>query len=684
MRRALFFAVLGLSVCGSSPVASADRLGDLRRQLQARAAEEQIQAVQAVGELGPLAAALVPDLIPLLDHAALVVRHEAVIALGEIGSAAEEAVPALVRLLQGDSVILKHSALQTLRQIGPAAKSAWPHVERFLAAEERLLSVPAAAACLTIEGSASPQGTRAIRILVEALGDERAHIRTDAAQALAWAGAAAVEPLSRVLRSKAASDPTRIVACEALALIGPEAQLATPALIALGTSSNTEVLVAVAEALGSISAEDPSALTLLSQLAKHSEPRVRAAAVSAIGAFGEKASAQVGLLAESLRDEQVLVRQAAAEALAVLGPAAREAIPALDAALADAQGTVTIRAAEALVQIGSAAVPVVVKRLRDASYAPLALEILRRMGPEATSATSDLVRLLAEPGMLPLQEICLTLSAIQPDPQTAGPALIKLARDAADRTVQAAAIYALGRIEDRQALNVVTQAVESEEPLVRLAAAWALVQFDPHNPDYVKIAVPRLTAALERPEPRIRLQAARTLGRLGAAARTAIPALQKRVAEDPELEVRIAAAAALAESGADAAPCVPCLLELFNEPQADARRTVLYALGRIGPPAREAIPLLRREVQQGPAADRALAAWALLQVQPDQKYLEEALPPLLKALPREQPEAVVEMVQVLGRVGKGRADVRAALEALLTAEERQVRDAARAALEQLR
>lgn len=684
MRRALFVALWGLSVCSSTAVASADRLADLRRQLQSPATEEQIQAVQAIGELGPLAAALVPDLIPLLDHAPLVVRHEAVLALGEIGSAAEEAVPALVRLLQGDSVILKHSALQTLRQIGPAAKSAWPQIERFLASEDRLLSVPAAAACLTIEGAASPQGPQAIRILVEALGDERAHIRTDAAQALAGVGAAAVEPLSRVLRSRTATNTTRIVACEALARIGPEAQMATPALLALGTSPNAEVLVAVAEALATVGVEDPMALTLLSQLAKHSEPRVRVAAVSALGAFGEKASAHVGLLTELLRDEQVLVRQAAAEALALLGPAAREAVPALDAALADAQGTVTIRAAEALAQIGSAAVPAVVKRLREASYAPLALEILRRMGPEATSATAELVRLLAEPGMLPLQEICLTLSAIHPDPQMAGPALIKLARDAAESTVRAAAIYALGRIEDRQALNVVTQAVESDDPLVRLAATWALVQLDPQNPDYVKNAVPRLTAALERPEPRIRLQAARTLGQLGAAARAAIPALQKRVAEDPELEVRIAAAAALAESGADAAPCVPCLLELFNEPHADARRTVLYALGRIGPLAREAIPLLRREIQQGPAADRALAAWALLQVQPDQKYLEEALPPLLKALPREQPEAVVQMVQVLSRVGQGRADVRATLEALLTADDAQIRDAARAALEQLR
>ncbi len=60
-------------------------------------------AAMALGEIGPQAAAAVPNLTKLLQHPDAEVRMEALVALGEIGAAARPLADQINQILQQDS-----------------------------------------------------------------------------------------------------------------------------------------------------------------------------------------------------------------------------------------------------------------------------------------------------------------------------------------------------------------------------------------------------------------------------------------------------------------------------------------------------------------------------------------------------------------------------------------------------
>jgi transglutaminase-like putative cysteine protease len=72
-------------------------------------------------------------------------------------------------------------------------------------------------------------------------------------------------------------------------------------------------------------------------------------------------------------------------------------------------------------------------------------------------------------------------------------------------------------------------------------------------------AVPALVSALSDPDPKVRLQAARALARIGPPARDAVPALT-RALDDTDLAVRANAARALGQIGPNASSAVPDLI----------------------------------------------------------------------------------------------------------------------------
>ena len=100
--------------------------------------------------------------------------------------------------------------------------------------------------------------------------------------------------------------------------------------------------------------------------------------------------------------------------------------------------------------------------------------------------------------------------------------------------------------------------------MLGLTSIWALLQLEPNNEDYAKIAVPRLVAALTNDRPRVRLEAATTLGKLGPQSKSAVAALQKSLKDDHH-EVRVESLVALAEIGVDSQPAVSDIIELLRE-----------------------------------------------------------------------------------------------------------------------
>jgi hypothetical protein len=103
---------------------------------------------------------------------------------------------------------------------------------------------------------------------------------------------------------------------------------------------------------------------------------------------------------------------------------------------------------------------------------------------------------------------------------------------------------------------------------------------------------------LSDPEPEVRGLAAVALRELGPAGE---PVMQDLIAalSDPEENVRIAAADAIATKGPTAIVAIPALIRAcqVEGEEVHVQRSLVSALGAIGPPAREALPVLRELAQ---------------------------------------------------------------------------------------
>jgi len=138
-------------------------------------------------------------------------------------------------------------------------------------------------------------------------------------------------------------------------------------------------------------------------------------------------------------------------------------------------------------------------------------------------------------------------------------------------------------------------------------------------------AVPALIEALEAEAPISREKAARILGCFGETGAQAIPALTAAL-RDKNLDVRLAAAKALWNISKNPDLVIPVLIGLLEEkwPVAndggEARRRFLQAviesLGRIGPPAKAAIPALTQKTKDKNRHISEAAQYALKTVAP--------------------------------------------------------------------
>jgi HEAT repeat protein len=128
------------------------------------------------------------------------------------------------------------------------------------------------------------------------------------------------------------------------------------------------------------------------------------------------------------------------------------------------------------------------------------------------------------------------------------------------------------------------------------------------RPPYEGKSVAELERMLEGPDPAAQVQGAFGLGRLGAAARPAAPALM-RALKSPDALVRQQAAGALGQVGAEEA--VPALAEALRDAEWSVRRQAAVALGQLGSPARAAEAALRKCERDPNALVRKAAREAL-------------------------------------------------------------------------
>jgi HEAT repeat protein len=414
----------------------------------------------------------------------------------------------------------------------------------------------------------------------------------------------------------------RVCAAEVLSRIGPPARGAVASLIqAVGIPDprheRTTLVRHAIRALGRIGPDAKVAIPTLNRLLeKHDIDEFDI--VMALTDVGAPPCRR--LVNELLRDGDSY----AASQLAWLGPKARETVPALRAVLADRRPQTRFSAAIAIAFIDPSApeaLPVLIEALKhledreiDVSHAPRALA---RLGPDAKAALPTLTGLVTKGWDDPA--VFKALVEIDPEGKECIPALVS-ALNQKDYHVVDLAAKCLGLLGAR-----------------------------------AKEAVPALTEVITRDfdedggitESQPQVSAAKALQRIGAPAISAIPRLavalkyRRRVrspveladAAREELDCSAAAAAAdvLGSFGARATAAVPYLIEAAKTTEKDdenwaVRKAAILALGRIGPDANVAIPVIRDVMKQlgRGLQSRPEVLIALYQLDPAGKELAES------------------------------------------------------------
>jgi len=244
-------------------------------------------------------------------------------------------------------------------------------------------------------------------------------------------------------------------------------------------------------------------------------------------------SPRLAELVKQLKDPDWDTRMEAATALGVMRAEAKPAIPSLVEALKD---------------------PVAPVRMK-------AIDALMFMGTEAAEAVPRIVPFLSDP----------------------------------DELVRVSAVVALPRVAPDRAsvLPLLKKALDDKAWRVRRQAAIELIHLDAEVP----AAIPVLREGVKDAIPTYRLGAIAALGRaVSPEERKAMAVIAAEYLRVSDADVQHEAIRALSSLGADAVPYLVGLIKTEGEGYG-VRMSAIRALGRIGPDAKAALPLLR-ELQQ--------------------------------------------------------------------------------------
>lgn len=616
MRLTGLLATVFLSFAAAVSLADDVDLDKLSKQLESGSLQEKTRAARILGEIGPAAAATSPSLVKSLQSENAGLRYEAANSLGVINGDPKIVVPALAKLLGDQVPLLRFTSIEALRKYGPRAKDAIPQLKGQLNDNEQMLAVCAARAVVEIEAGKGPDVSVAQGVLLNGLKSDRHDISVEAAHGLAVIGAPAVPAIQALIGEK--NVQTSVNACDALAAIGPGADMA------------------------------------------------------------------VEQLANAAKSQQLALRWHAISALGDIGPTAKSAAPVLISSLGDADPQVRFSAEQSLIKMGKAVVPALMEGLKNEKLHAVVSPVVAAIGPDASAAVPALAAMIRSKDPEIRREAILALAAIGPDARSTVPEMIKLLEDP-QSTNRPAAAYALGRLGAKEAVPALKKAlVEKEIPVLHLAAAWALLQIDPSNDQYATEALPLLTSALENEMPQIRREAARTLARLGAKAKSSVAALQKRLS-DQDPQVRREVLIALGEIGSDGQTLVPDLVKIIDEGEPSLHSIACYALGRLGAASKSAVPVLKKSLSSPDPYEKTVAAWALVQISPDAETATATIPILVNAAGRApNPEIRVEAVQALGKIGSNSSLAKDAVNSAMKDPDASVRKAAEQVQKQLK
>lgn len=311
------------------------------------------------------------------------------------------------------------------------------------------------------------------------------------------------------------------------------------------------------------------------------------------------------ILTNGLKHPNEFVRGMAMALLGSLGPRSKEVVPTMEKILLGEKPTrLRGEAAAALCQIDTAGPPSLKKALtspekpirRGAVYGlsrfppkkpddfpVLLLEVLKDSGKE--DGLSQLV--------------VSALKKLKVPTKPTDPLLLD-----SDPFVQ---IWFAYHLDQEKTVPGLVQAMDNSDGRIRRKAVEILRQ---------EKEAEGLVQGLKNKDPEVRQLVVQALNELGPAAKPFLPVLAECLGDD-DLVVSERARQILVKFGADA---VPFFMKALKEGRPQIRRSSVFALGQIGPPAKEALPLLVEMLKNDTQED---LAWevrrTLKKIQPQEK-----------------------------------------------------------------
>jgi len=406
------------------------------------------------------------------------------------------------------------------------------------------------------------------------------------AKAVARFGAATVPDLLAAIEARPDVEPTL---SRALALIGEPAMDAMMA----GLNSDSKVIrIAATRALGDVDMLSDEALQRLVTAVKDPDSEVRAVAVTAVIAASGDTEAVRATLLQASHDPDASVRAAAIAGVPQFSFSEQARQDLVARGLVDNAPGVR---AQTLAILGSSSKPPEafqesIVRLANDEDVQVREQAIITLGKFPANKVEEPITRAMKAALsdqaLPVQ-IAATESLRQLEPNDAEALQALAANLEGELELQLASLKALNRFHQSAGslTPVVTKLLQHERPEVRRVAVQTLSVIEQEKSRLAQ----HLLGMLDDPEADVRQLAGSQLGKLGPVAKGAVPKLFALLSSEVDSDF---ASSALREIDAAPIEALPMLLENL---ESEERRVGFYAvslLGKIGPPAAEALPKL--------------------------------------------------------------------------------------------
>lgn len=546
-------------------------------------------AAEQVRNLGDLPAEAIPLLVAALDQTDGQIRSAAAAALAAQRGKAAAAAPALAEAVRKtfskpydpnepyDSRT-DEKYWEALRRIGEPATGSLVGLLTHHHPRVRGL------AARTI-GEIGPPAKAAADPLKAALRDDYGFVAIEAACALCAIGAGQAEAVELIKRAMDTRNSVALQAIEAIPRMKEAGQPLIPLALAKLTSDNLSARVGAVDLVGKLDkAEAAKWVPELAKLVSDKEPAVRDHVADVLKKLGPAAAPAAAALGQALpHEEHDSVRKRFVEALVAMGAGARPAIPGMLACVADKAFPMRLRLQLIpTLAVADPASPEVAAALittssdADAAMRQAAVEALARLDPIPEKALARLVAVAKTDSRLAPRVAALRgLAALGPRARPIRGEVESLAAQSqADLVLWSKVVLAAIDGDVTKAAEAVRAGLAEPSAAIRAAAAEGLLLVGPARTD-----LPVLLKLLKDSGAGTRAAAARSVARIGPAAKEAVPLLTNLL-RDGDDEVKLAAILALAEMGPAAKPAIDRLKELRGEsPIGEAAKKALEKIG---------------------------------------------------------------------------------------------------------